>query len=96
MEDFGAFLQEKKVVQPAQLEKISNSGSETAEPIYYRLLRKYPELEKPLWQGLAEFLQLELVDPHRIKLNPNLVQIVPARLAHQYSIVPIALVGSSL
>jgi len=96
MEDFEAFLLEKKVVRPAQLEQASNSGFETTEPLYYRLLRKFPDLEEPLWRALAEFLGLELVDPHQIQLKPELIQIVPARLAHKYAIVPIDQTGTRL
>jgi len=90
MDDFKAFLLARGVVRPEQLEKLTTADSESAEPVYYQLLRKYPELEEPLWQALAEFLQMELLDPHSISFTPDLFRLVPARLAHQYSLVPIA------
>ncbi len=93
MKDFEAFLLEKGIVQPAQLEQVSTSESEAADPIYYRLLRKFPELEDTIWQGLADFMQMELVDPAKLKLEPHLSRLVPARVAHRYSIAPIARKG---
>jgi type II secretory ATPase GspE/PulE/Tfp pilus assembly ATPase PilB-like protein len=96
MKDFGAFLLEKGVVQPAQLEQVSTSESEAADPVYYRLLRTFPELEESIWQALAEFMQVKLVDPSKLKLEPQLSRLVPARVAHRYSIAPIARRGTIL
>lgn len=96
MKDFEAFLLEKGIVQPAQLEQVSTSESEAADPVYYQLLRKFPELEETIWQGLADFMQVELVDPAKLTLEPQLSRLVPARIAHRYSIAPIARRGSIL
>jgi len=96
MKDFGAFLLEKRIVQPTQLEQVSTSESEATDPVYYRLLRKFPELEEAIWQALADFMQVKLVDPAKLALEPQLSRLVPARVAHQYSIAPIARRGTIL
>jgi type II secretory ATPase GspE/PulE/Tfp pilus assembly ATPase PilB-like protein len=96
MKDFNAFLLEKGIVQPSQLEQVSSSDSEATDPVYYRLLRKFPELEDAIWQGLADFMQVELVDPATLTLEPQLSRLVPARIAHRYSVAPFARRGSIL
>ncbi|MFC1782126.1 GspE/PulE family protein [Planctomycetota bacterium] len=96
MDEFRTFLLAEGVVQPEQLEKLPTADAEPTEPIYYQLLRKYPELELPIWQALAEFLQIELLDPHSITIAPDLFRLVPAQLAHQFSLVPIARDGKRL
>ena len=94
MEEFGAYLLANDIVQPAQLQqvdKIESAGTTTgAMPIYYRLLKSFPELEEAIWRGLADFLQLKLLDIHRLQIDTSLSRILPARLAHEYSIAPIA------
>ena len=89
MKDFSTFLREKQIVS-ADLLDADSARESSGEPVYYRLLQKRPELETALWNALAEFLQVELVDPEQVKLDPGLVDLVPARLAHEYSIVPLA------
>lgn len=95
MADFGTFLVEKGVFTAEQLEAVSGRDS-SGEPIYYRLLRRYPELERPLWESLAEFLEVELVDPLKVSPGVELARLVPAQLAHEYSIVPLSCRGEKL
>jgi general secretion pathway protein E len=96
MKDFENFLLQKKIIQPAHLDQLPQSVTDNAEPVYYRLLRAYPELEEPIWRMLAQFLQIELVDYHQLELTGELSHLVPARLAHEYSIVPISIDGKNL
>ena len=96
MRDFASFLLDSQVVDAGRLERVDADSTQTAEPLYYRLLRRYPELERPIWQALADFLELELVEPHRVEVDMALARIVPARVAHEYSIVPIRRHGSKL
>jgi len=96
MDDFKTFLVLRQIIQSEQLEALSQEDSFTLEPIYYQLLRKFPELEYPIWRALADFLQLELIDPHHITIKPDLARWVPARLAYQYSLVPIDKEGDRL
>ncbi|MCP4711693.1 MAG: type II/IV secretion system protein [Planctomycetes bacterium] len=96
MDDFKTFLVSRKIIQKDQLDDLSVDDSFTLEPVYYQILRKFPELEYPIWRALADFLQLDLVDPHQIAIKPDLAQLVPARLAYQYSLVPIEKIGHRL
>lgn len=96
MDDFEAFLLDKEIVTKELLDDVSQSESASTEPIYYKLLRKNPSLEVPLWQGLAEFLQIELVDPEKIDPEPMLARAMPAGMAHQYAVVPISQSGNTL
>jgi len=95
MIDFSKFIIEKNIISPEQLELITSRDAR-GEPLYYRLFRQYPELEGPLWQALAEFLQVELVNPNKIKLDPSLTHLLPAQMAHDYSIVPLSRKGQTL
>ena len=95
MEEFGSYLLANDIVQPAQLQQIAKidpaaAGAVGAVPIYYRLLKDFPEREDAVWQGLADFLQLDLIDVDRLKIDTSLSRILPARLAHEYAIAPIA------
>ncbi len=96
MEDFRRLLIERAIVSAEQLEPEGNKGAISAEPLYYQLLRKYPEKERDIWVALADFLQIELLDPHEVKLDASLARLIPARLAHQFSIVPLKLSGQKL
>ncbi len=66
------------------------------EPIYYQLLRKFPELEESIWRVLADFLQISLVNPQEIDLNPQLAHLLPAQMAHEFSIVPLSQNGQKV
>ncbi|MBN1844061.1 MAG: Flp pilus assembly complex ATPase component TadA [Sedimentisphaerales bacterium] len=96
MSDFSAYLLENNVVQPGHLEQVSAGDSPAADPVYYRLLRKFPELEDPLWRALARFLHLSLVDLTQIDPDPFLARLVPARVAHRYAIAPLVRQGARL
>jgi general secretion pathway protein E/type IV pilus assembly protein PilB len=96
MKDFEKFLLEKNIIQPSHLEQLAESAAENAEPIYYRLLRSYPELEGTIWLALSQFLQVELVGLHQFKQDPELARLVPPRLAHEYSVVPVSRQGNTL
>lgn len=95
MNDYKTFLVEKNILSSDQIEHAEQSGP-PSEPLYYRLLRRYPELEKGLWDALADFLQMELLDSQMISLDHSLIRLIPARIAHEYSIVPISRKGQRL
>ncbi|MBI9017880.1 MAG: type II/IV secretion system protein [Phycisphaerae bacterium] len=93
MADLLTFLVEQQVIEAHQGKKYQVASD---EPLYYRLLRDFPDKEHGIWQSLAEYLQVKLVDPHKVKPTNQLVRIVPARLAHEYSIVPLSLDDNNL
>ncbi|MCF7958501.1 MAG: GspE/PulE family protein, partial [Phycisphaerae bacterium] len=88
MEELSQFLLDEKILKPEQLEAVG-VDDDSSEPVYYRLLRKYPHLESKIWEGLAQFLQVDLLDPYRIELDGSLVRLISVRMAHEYSIVPL-------
>lgn len=96
MKDFRSFLLDGRVVEPELLERICRSDTAESEPLYYRLLRERPELEERIWRALAEFLDVELIDPASVSVDPGLIELVPARLAHRHCIVPICRRGNRL
>jgi len=96
MDDLAKFLLSRGVVSKKQLLAVLSSETVVDEPLYYRLLREWPHLEEQLWESLAAFLHVKLVTADDITLDPSLEQLVPARLAHEYSIVPFSLSGNRL
>ena len=96
MEDIAKFLLERKVLSREQLSSVLSSEIVADEPLYYRILREWPHLEGQLWEALAAFLHVELISADSVTLDPSLEQLVPARLAHEYSIVPFSLSGDRL
>ncbi|MCK5271016.1 MAG: Flp pilus assembly complex ATPase component TadA, partial [Sedimentisphaerales bacterium] len=95
MKDFREYIIDRGVVTAEQLGVISVKNRSN-EPIYYQLLRKYPELEESIWRVLADFLQISLVNPHEIDLNPQLANLLPAQMAHEFSIVPLSQNGQKV
>jgi len=95
MKDFREYIIDRGVVTAEQLGAVSAKNSSN-EPIYYQLLRKFPELEEPIWQVLADFLQITLVNPQEIDLNPQLTHLLPAQMAHEFSIVPLSQHGQKV
>ena len=95
MKDFRAYIIDRGVITAERLDAISVKNRSN-EPIYYQLLRKFPELEKPIWQALADFLQITLVNPPEIDLNPQLTHLLPAQMAHEFSIVPLSQNGQKV
>ena len=96
MEEFGAFLIANQVFDPSQVEEVSSGGAVSSEPLYYRLLRKHPRQEDAIWQSLASFLQTVLVERAEGPADGGLVRLLPARVAHEYSVVPIGRKGHCL
>jgi len=96
MDDLAKFLLSRGVVSKKQLLAVLSSETVVDEPLYYRLLREWPHLEEQLWESLAAFLNVKLVNVENVTLDPLLEQLVPARLAHEYSIVPFSLAGNRL
>ncbi|MCK5270392.1 MAG: Flp pilus assembly complex ATPase component TadA, partial [Sedimentisphaerales bacterium] len=95
MKDFREYIIDRGVVTAEQLGVIS-AKNRSNEPIYYQLLRKYPELEESIWRVLADFLQITLVNPQKIDLNPQLAHLLPAHIAHEFSIVPLSQNGQKV
>jgi len=95
MKDFREYIVDRGVVTAEQLGVISVKNRSN-EPIYYQLLRKFPELEESIWRVLADFLQITLVNPQKIDLNPQLAHLLPAHMAHEFSIVPLSQNGQKV
>ena len=95
MKDFRTYIIDRGVITAERLEAISVENRSN-EPIYYQLLRKFPELEEPIWRALADFLQITLVNPQEIDLNPQLTHLLPAQMAHEFSIVPLSRHGQKV
>jgi len=87
--DFPTFLRKQRVIPERVLAELHDEAS-PGEPLYYQILKKYPDLEDAVWMGLAGFLHTELVDPQQVTPDPALVEAVPAGIAHQHAIVPLS------
>lgn len=97
MKDFREYIIDRGVVTAEQLGAVSaKNRSKSNEPIYYQLLHKYPELEESIWRVLADFLQMSLVNPQEIDLKPQLAHLLPAQMAHEFSIVPLCQHGQKV
>ncbi len=95
MDDFAQFLLAKKLFDNLTLDEVNMQGGQ-GEPIYYKLLKRFPEMENRIWAALSDYLQIDLLDIHSIKPDPSLSKLIPIRIAHEYSIVPIAFNGHTL
>ncbi|MBN2212064.1 MAG: type II/IV secretion system protein [Sedimentisphaerales bacterium] len=95
MTDFRSYLAGKKILSSTELEALEKAQP-AGHPLYYAILAEHPMLELAVWQSLAEFLQVELVDASKVRPDANLVNVLPARLAHELSIVPLRLSGDRL
>ena len=96
MDEFHKYLLDNKILSPDLFQSLPAQRPGDAEPIYYRILKHHPKMEGPVWSALAKFLQVDLIDPHRVKLDESLANLVPVHLAHQYSIVPLKRTGNRL
>ena len=96
VKEFCAFLVGRGVVSAETIERLTSEDVASVDPVYYRLLRKMPELEEPIWEGLAEFLGVELFRAESLVPDKALTQLMPARLAYELSAVPIRLDGGRL
>jgi len=87
--DFPTFLRKKRVIPERVLAELNDETASPGEPLYYQILKKYPDLEDAVWTSLAEFLHTDLVDPQEITPAGELVHAIPAGIAHQHAIVPL-------
>ncbi|MBN1437402.1 MAG: type II/IV secretion system protein [Sedimentisphaerales bacterium] len=95
MRDFRDYLESQGVVSAELLAGFAIER-DSMEPVYYQILRKRPDLEDAVWEALSRFLEVGLVAADSVSRDSSLTRILPAGLAHEYSIVPLALRGSRL
>ncbi len=95
MTNFRTYLASKKILPSAELDALEAAQS-AGQPLYYAILAEHPMLELAVWQALAEFLRVELVDASTIHVDGSLAGVLPARLAHELSIVPLRINGERL
>jgi len=96
MEEFGAYLVSNGVFDTSAVDEVSSMGAVSSEPLYYRLLRKHPGREEAIWGALSTFLQTSLLDRVEGPVDVELARLLPARLAHEYAVVPIGRTGDCL
>ncbi len=93
MEDFKTYLLESKTFEPAELGAIP---LQLHEPLHYWLLRNYPERERQIWDCLSKFLQIAIIRPESVPYNQSLARLLPARLAHELTLAPVAINGTRI
>ena len=93
MEDFKTYLLNQGVFRSSELDNIPDN---LQEPLHYWLLGQYPSRELDIWISLSEFLHTKLISPESIEYAGKLKQLLPARLAHNLTIAPIAITGNTV
>ncbi len=93
MEDFKTYLIGCGVFEPSELENIP---SQLHEPLHYWLLRNYPTREVAIWDSLASYLHIDIVKPNKVIYDKQLPKILPARVAHEYIVAPVSVVGGRI
>lgn len=87
-------LIEGKNIKKEELESALQRQREKGESIEKILLEKGIITEKELLIILAKELNLPPIDLSKYKIDPELLNIIPERLARQYHIIPISQIGT--
>jgi general secretion pathway protein E/type IV pilus assembly protein PilB len=89
-------LLEKGLVTSEQLEEALAARSSPSERIDQALVRKGYVTEKDVLRILSEQLAIPLVDLSESDIDPELLQLVPSRLVHKYSLIPVSRNGRGI
>ena len=88
-ERIGEIFLKKKLVSSEQLERALEDQTHTGEFLGEVLIRLGYTKEEDLLKVLAEQLNTRFVALERIRANPQVLKMVPRRLAWEYKFLPI-------
>jgi len=90
-EDVGTILLDKGIIDSSQLEEASRAQQETGESVGEALVKlKYASPEDVV-AALAQKFNLHVVDPSSMKIDPDLIRLVPKNMALEHQVIPVEL-----
>jgi type II secretory ATPase GspE/PulE/Tfp pilus assembly ATPase PilB-like protein len=92
----GEILLARRLISPQALDQALKEQQQTGELLGQALIRLGCLTEHQLLEGLAEHLQLPIVNLKNIAIDPQVVKTVPARFAWHYRCMPMRLAGKTV
>lgn len=92
----GELLIKKKKINPDQLQTALRDQSQTGEFLGAILIRLGYVKEEELLEVLAEQFSTQFVHLSKVYVNPQVVKLIPARLAREHNFLPIEMKGGNL
>ena len=92
----GQMLVKAGVITNEQLESALNSQRDQGGRLGYNLVRMKLITEEDLNSYLARQNRIEAINIDSLKIEPEVLQLVPAKLAIRYEVIPVERVGKTL
>jgi type II secretion system protein E len=92
----GEILVEKKLITPKALEHALVEQKRSGELLGRTLIRLGYISEQQLLEGLADHLQLPIINLRQLTVDDDAIRKVPARFAWHYRCMPVRLAGKTL
>lgn len=92
----GQMLVKAGVITREQLESALNSQREQGGRLGYNLVRMKLISEEDLNSYLARQNRIEAINIEKMAIDPEVLQLVPAKLAIRYEVIPVERVGKTL
>ncbi len=86
----GEVLLQRKKITPEQLEECRAARKGPHDRIERILIEKGYAKERDVLEIIGEQLSIPVVDLTNIKIEPELLKLVPAKVVHRYRMIPIA------
>ncbi len=96
MRRLGEILVEKHLISPAALEHALQEQKRTGELLGKTLIQLGYLTERQLLEGLAEHLQLPLINLKQMEIDPQAIKRIPVRFAWHYRCMPVRLSGKTV
>lgn len=87
---------EKRIISSEQLEIALKEQKKTNDFLSIILIKLGFTTEEQIWPILSEQLEIDYVKLKEVKIDPEVIKKVPAKIAHHYLLMPIKLSGDIL
>ena len=94
--EVGDLLLEEGTLTEKQLEQVRRRQRRLDVPQHRAVLELNYASEESTYRALATLNHLEFVEPENVRLNTQLLEVVPVKLVFHYHMVPLALDGELL
>src|SRR5512139_40306 len=94
--EVGDLLLEEGTLTEKQLEQVRRRQRRLDIPQHRAVLELNYASEESTYRALATLNHLEFVEPENVRLNTQLLEVVPVKLVFHYHMVPLALDGELL
>ena len=83
-------LEQKKILDKAQLKKILSIHKRKGGTIGKILISENIITHKDLMAFLSEQLNIPPIDLSKYKISPEVIKLIPEKMARQYKLIPIS------